>query len=129
MAIAALQAQNLSLTSLQSDVEYQLQLVNGRRQILSMQSSTLSQEYAKNLQDLIGTDTSSEEDTEVQDDKQEAFEAEYEAAQEKIDALDKMLEMQVKNLEMQQKAVSTQVEGVQKQIQKNAEKEYNTSMG
>ncbi|MDD3593904.1 MAG: hypothetical protein PHX18_04680 [Candidatus Gastranaerophilales bacterium] len=127
MGIAALQASYLTLTAQKANYEFSLNVIDRRRQTLTLQGGKLMEEYMEKWA-LTSQETGAAEDN-VDTFNWEVFQADYTAAQKKLEYQDKALELQRTNIQTQVTAITTQQESVQKQIEKNVQKDFQSSLG
>lgn len=121
--------EQLVLTSQKADVEFQINTLTGRLQTMTYKSGSLMEDYLSKMQQKTDETETNDAEENIETFNSDEFMLEYEIATTKLNAQEKVIELQKNNLETKQKALSTQLESTEKRIQKNTEKEFNTSMG
>jgi len=143
MGLAASNGRMMFLVGRKSDIEFQIQTINQRRQTLSKQSADLAKSYANamyqnanpgtidnigvalpgsNAVGYIGPAGESIAEAEINVTNGSI----YEAQMAQVQAIDKELELRQVDLNTQHKEVETEVDAVQKVIDKNIEKGFKT---
>ncbi len=140
MGLAASNGRIIFLVQRKSDIEFQIQTINQRRQTLSKQASDLAKSYANAmyqnsdpttidpngaaLPGFIVADPSGAVVPQVGITTTNG--SIYEAQMAQVQAIDKQLELRQTDLNTQHKEVETEVDAVQKVIDKNIEKGFKT---
>ena len=133
MGIAAIQAIVETDVSEKATLEFQINLIDTRRMMLTRKSGSAAENYSEILAQWSSYDQRKKNGGEVTDYEDEvwgsfswdAFVGEYETQVKEIDYQDKALELERDNLQTKLTAVTTRLESNEKQLNQNIEKEFN----
>ena len=133
MGIAAIQAVVETDVLEKASLEFQINVVDTRRMMLTRKSGSAAENYSEILAQWSSYDQrkkNGDEVTEYEDEvwgsfSWDAFVGEYETQVKEIDYQDKALELERDNLQTKLTAVTTRLESNEKQLNQNIEKEFN----
>jgi len=140
MGLAASNGRMIFLTQRKSDIQFQIQVINQRRQTLSEQAANLAKAYANAMYQNADPSTIDPNGAAlpgyIAADPTGAVVPQvgititngsvYEAQMASVQAIDKQLELRQVELNTQHKEVETEIDAVQKVIDKNIEKGFKT---
>ncbi len=135
MGIAAIQAIVETDVLEKASIEFQINVIDTRRMMLTRKSGSAAENYSEILAQWSSYDKRKKNGNEVTEYEDEvwgsfswdAFVGEYETQVKEIDYQDKALELERDNLQTKLTAVTTRLESNEKQLNQNIEKEFNYS--
>lgn len=133
MGIAAIQAVVETDVLEKASLEFQINVIDTRRMMLTRKSGSAAENYSEILAQWSSYDQRKKNGGEVTEYEDEvwgsfswdAFVGEYETQVKEIDYQDKALELERDNLQTKLTAVTTRLESNEKQLNQNIEKEFN----
>ncbi len=133
MGIAAIQAVVETDVLEKASLEFQMNLIDTRRMMLTRKSGSAAENYSEILAEWSsydkrkkgGEEVTAEEDATWGSFNWDIFLNEYEHQVQEIDYQDKALEIERDNLQTKLTAVTTRLESNEKMLNQNIEKEFN----
>ena len=133
MGIAAIQAIVETDVAEKGILEFQINLIDTRRMMLTRKGGSAQENYSEMLAEWSSYDQRKKNGGEVSEYEDEiwgsfswdAFVGEYETQVKEIDYQDKALELERNNLQTKLTAVTTRLESNEKMLSQNIEKEFN----
>ena len=133
MGIAAIQAIVETDVLEKATLEFQMNVIDTRRMMLTRKSGSAAENYSEVLAEWSSYDRRKKAGEEVTDHEEEvwgsfswdAFVGEYENQTKEIQYQDRVLELERDNLQTKLTAVTTRLESNEKMLNQNIEKEFN----